>query len=80
MWEEGIIDGGVPYWTLLGGEDFKEIMPKIIVDFIKKEMFKKQDAEIIEKTYQEVLAYWTWWRRLFFRIKIKYARNKTKKN
>jgi hypothetical protein len=70
LWEPGIIDGcGLGYWTLLGGEDPKEIMPRIIVDFMKGEMFKGKDSEIIEKCYQDVLKHWTWWRRLLFKLK-----------
>jgi len=69
MWEDSILDGSIPYWTLLGGENPKEILPKNIVDFLKKELFKGIDKETIEKCYQEVLAYWNWWRRLFYFLK-----------
>ncbi len=66
MWEDGILEGSVPYRTLLGGENPNEILPREIIDFIKKEMFKGIDAETIEKVYQDVLKYWNWWRRLLF--------------
>lgn len=66
MWEEGILDGSVPYWTILGGENPKEILPRNIVNFMKKEMFEGQDSELIEKCYQTILNYWSWWRRLLF--------------
>jgi hypothetical protein len=69
LWEAGVLDGSVPYRVLLGGENPKEILPRHIVDFIKKEMFRGQDKENIEDCYQKVLAYWTWWRRLWFLIK-----------
>jgi hypothetical protein len=36
---------------------------------MKGEMFKGKDSEIIEKCYQDVLKYWTWWRRLLFKLK-----------
>jgi len=59
LWESGILDGLVPYWTLLGGENPKEIMPRSVVDFMKKEMFKGIDANRIEYHYQEVLKHWS---------------------
>lgn len=57
LWEQGIIDGSIPYWTLLGGEDANDILPRHVVDFMKKEMFKGMDAENIETIYQKVLKY-----------------------
>ena len=57
LWEQGILDGSVPYWVLLGEEDKNEVLPRNIVDFMKKEMFKGRDAEYIEETYQEILKY-----------------------
>lgn len=54
MWEEGILDGNVPYFTLLGGEDEKEIPPREVVDFIKKDIFGGLDTEIIEKLYEKI--------------------------
>lgn len=65
-WEDGIIDGSMPYWVILGGYDPKEILPRDVVDFMKKEMFKGIDKEIIEDCYQKVVKYWTWYRKLFF--------------
>ena len=69
LWEKGILDGSVCYFTLLGGENPNEILPSNIVDFMKKEMFKGADKEIIENCYQEVLRYWNWWRKLVFKLK-----------
>jgi len=66
LWEWGILDGSVLYWTLLGGENLKEVLPRNIVNFMKKEMFRGNDAETIESCYQKVLKYWTWWRRILF--------------
>lgn len=57
MWEDGVLDG-VGYWCLLGGED-GNIMPRNIVDFMKKEMFKGIDKDLIEDTYQKILKQWT---------------------
>lgn len=69
LWEQGVLDGSVPYWTLLGGEDLKEVMPRSVVDFMKKEMFKGIDAELIEKVYQDVLKHWSFWRRFMYTFK-----------
>lgn len=55
MWEEGILDLSVPYHTLLGGESRDELMPRYVVDFMKKEMFRGIDAETIETAYQRIL-------------------------
>lgn len=41
MYEEGIMDGSVPYSVLL------EEMPQKIVSFISKEMFKGKDKKLI---------------------------------
>jgi len=71
LWEKGIIDGSVPYWVLLGGENPNEILPNYIVSFLKKEMFKGQDRDVIERCYQDVLRYWTWWRKLIYKLKHK---------
>ncbi len=55
LWEKGVLEGTVPYFTLLGGEDEKEIPPRYVIDFTKKEMFKGQDADLIENCYQSLL-------------------------
>lgn len=64
MWEEGIIRGDISYWVLLGGYSFKELLPRSVVDFMKGEIFKGIDAEIIEKVYQELLHKYRWQLRL----------------
>lgn len=68
LYEQGILDRSVPYFTLLGGccgekrkwynpmRYFKGLfrhdpMPRSVVNFMKKEMFKGYDAELIEKVY-----------------------------
>ena len=62
LWEEGVLEGTVPYFTLLGGfearkkwwqfwESPHKKIPRFVVDFMKKEMFKGTDADIIEKCY-----------------------------
>ena len=56
LWEQGILEGTVPYWTLLGGEEGDEPMPRQVVDYVKKEIFKGVDADIIEEAYQKVLS------------------------
>lgn len=71
MWEEGILEGTMPYFTLLGGYDktvyrkwwqfwkpkqwYKHSpIPRPVVDFMKKELFKGADAELIEKIYLDI--------------------------
>ena len=68
MWQEGVLDGTVPYMSLLGlyeGEKRKwwqfwkpkyanEPLPRSVVDFMKRDMFDGIDADIIEKCYQEI--------------------------
>lgn len=45
MYEQGIMDGSVPYCVLVEG------LPRVVVDFLKKEMFEGNDAELIEMCY-----------------------------
>lgn len=75
MWEEGVLEGTVPYLTLLGG--YEEVIqrkwwnpmrwvqgkiklhhkpiPRFVVDFMKKEMFKGADADVIENCYRTLV-------------------------
>jgi hypothetical protein len=69
MYEAGVLEGSVPYWTLLGGENPKEIPPRSVVDYMKKSMFRGIDADTIEECYQNVLKHWIWWRKILFLIK-----------
>lgn len=46
MWEDGVLSGDIPYAVLL------EDMPRNVVDFMKKEMFKGIDSYLIEETYK----------------------------
>lgn len=71
MYEQGILGGSVAYFVLLGGfcgeerswflrllgkERFKhDPMPRSVVDFLKREMFKGKDAEIIESVYKLII-------------------------
>ncbi len=71
MWEQGILEGSVPYFVLLGGYEGKRKwynpmryikckyyhipIPSFIVDFIKKEIFKGKDADVIERCYQDII-------------------------
>lgn len=69
MYEDGVLDGTMPYFTLLGGYDttlkikwwqfwkpkFTHVhkpIPRNVVEYMKKEMFKGHDADLIEKVYQ----------------------------
>lgn len=73
MYEKGILDGTVPYFTLLDGYDKKiyrkwwqfwkpkywfehNPIPRPVVDFMKKELFKGMDSDIIESVYTKLLS------------------------
>lgn len=52
MYEQGILDGTMPYSVILGKTPYNDKpVPRSVVDFMKKEMFKGIDAELIEKCY-----------------------------
>jgi hypothetical protein len=48
MWEEGVLSGDVPYATLL------EDLPRSVVEFMAKEMFKGADRELIMRLADSV--------------------------
>lgn len=48
MYEDGVLEGSMPYMVIL------EDMPRSVVDFMKKEMFKGIDADLIEECYQKL--------------------------
>lgn len=49
-WEESVLEGTVPYYTLLHNELTGEVtMPSPVIEYMKKSMFGGMDAEIIEK-------------------------------
>lgn len=65
MYEQGVLDGIMPYFTLIGGlgnnkrwwqfwKSKHKPIPRPVVDQMKKEMFKGIDAEIIENCYQQI--------------------------
>lgn len=65
MYEDGVLDGSMPYFIILGGYDNDKKwwqfwksphkpMPRAVVDFLKKEMFKGVDADLIEEIYQYI--------------------------
>lgn len=43
MYEKGILDGTMPYIILL------ENMPRSVIEFLQKEMFRGEDKDIIDK-------------------------------
>lgn len=47
LWEEGVMEGSVPYATIVDG------LPRYVVDFMKKEMFRGMDTDVIEKIYEQ---------------------------
>lgn len=55
LWEQGVLEGVTPYYTLLGGEG-DEMPPRFVVEFMKKEMFKGLDAQLIEDCYSGIEA------------------------
>jgi hypothetical protein len=68
LYEAGILDGSVPYFTLLGGdcgpiitdkegnEKFTHLpIPFSVKEYMKKSLFKGRDAELIENCYQEIM-------------------------
>lgn len=71
LYEPGILDGTMPYHTLLGGYDKtvyrkwwqfwkpkrwhkNQPIPRAVVDFMKKELFRGRDADLIENIYQQL--------------------------
>lgn len=71
MYEDGVLEGTMPYTTILGGFEgttkrkwwqfwkpkisfFHKPIPRYVVDFMKKEMFKGIDAEVIEICYSHL--------------------------
>lgn len=55
LYEGAILDGTVPYYSILGGHEGEDITPRCVVNFLKKEMFKGLDSETIEECYQQIL-------------------------
>lgn len=63
LYEQGVLEGNIGYFTLLGGlcgkkkgNSFEhDPMPRSVVNFLKKEMFQGIDADLIEETYQSIL-------------------------
>lgn len=54
LWEPGVLEGDTPYYVLLGGHEGEELMPRVVVEFMKREMFKGVDSELIETLYKEI--------------------------
>jgi len=48
MYEEGILDGSVPYWTLM------EDMPYPVAVYMSKSMFRGMDRDLIMTCWHEV--------------------------
>lgn len=55
IYAEGILDGSMPYYVILGGYIDEKPMPRVVVDYLKKALFKGIDAELIEECYQNIL-------------------------
>ncbi len=53
----GQFDGPKRKWWQFWKPLFADkLMPREVVDFVKKDIFRGQDAEVIERCYQELLA------------------------
>lgn len=52
-YEKGILEGLTPYMTILGFEEGDTPMPEYVVEFIKKELFKGRDSDLIDKIYRD---------------------------
>ena len=52
MYEQGILEGSVPLYTLLGFEN-NNIIPKYIIKFITKTLFKGKDKDMIISFYND---------------------------
>ena len=48
MYEQGISSGDVPYSVLVDG------MPRVLVNFLKREMFQGSDSGLIERCYNNL--------------------------
>lgn len=51
--EQAIIEGTIPYWTLLGGEETP--IPESVATFYSRELFKGKEKERIMQVYQTVI-------------------------
>lgn len=52
MYQEGVVEGSTPYYTLLGFEEDKPV-PVCVKDFMARTMFEGIDSEIINKAWKE---------------------------
>lgn len=48
LYEPGVMDCSMPYMAFI-----EPSMPRSVIDFLKREMFKGQDAHLIEEIYAE---------------------------
>lgn len=51
MYEQGVLEGSTPYYTLLGLED--ERVPLSVADFMARTMFKGRDKDLIMSVYDQ---------------------------
>lgn len=52
----GAYQAVLPYYILLGGENPGETPPRVVVEYMKKSMFKGMDRDLIENCYQGIVA------------------------
>jgi len=55
MYEEGILEGTMPYRTILGGEDGDTPVPRSVMEYMKNSLFGGIDSEKIEMLYDSIL-------------------------
>lgn len=51
QWEQGVLESSTPYSCLLNPKP-----PKTVLDFIKKEMFKGHDSDLIQRIYEKAIS------------------------
>jgi len=55
LYEEGVLEGTMPYSTILGLEEGDTPVPRSVMEFMAKEIFKGQNAKQIRKLYNQSL-------------------------
>jgi hypothetical protein len=71
MYEQGILDGSVPYFSLLGGDSYtirkwyefwkpqrvyNNILPVVVVNYLARELFQGIDAKLILEVYVSIVS------------------------
>jgi len=51
MYQEGVLEGYMPYITILGLEDGETTVPKEVMEYISKNMFQGCERKLIQECY-----------------------------